>query len=94
MGLSGFLADLVRKDTKESAMRFSFLTLTVMPVVCVMTVWTSLSLYYGAMQTVDASVISLLTLLGVSGAGFKVWQNGQENQDKKDERANVCTPVK
>jgi hypothetical protein len=80
-----FWREMLSKDSKESTMRFVFLSLTVVPVACVMSVWTSLSFYYGKMQTVDASVISLLGLLGVSGAGAKIWQNGQENQAKKDE---------
>jgi hypothetical protein len=80
-----FFRDMVSKDSKESTMRFVFLSLTVVPVACVMGVWTGLSVYYGSMQVIDTSIISLLTLLGVSGAGAKIWQNGQENQAKKDE---------
>jgi hypothetical protein len=79
-----FIMKMLSNGDAVSSLRFSMVLTFVMSLSCVYGTWSILTLYYGTMQEVPGSVITLTTLLVTGTLTAKVFQGKTESKDCKD----------
>jgi hypothetical protein len=75
---------IISSGDQLSSLRFAMILTFVMSLSCVYGTWSALTLYYGAMQEIPGSVITLTTLLVTGVLTTKYFQGKTESKDCKD----------